>query len=29
MKMSNKYVEISKVKISTLNKNGKTILNDV
>ena len=29
MKMSNKYAEISKVKISTLNKNGKTILNDV
>ena len=29
MKMSNKYAEISKVKISTLNKNGKTILDDV
>ena len=29
MDMSNKYAEISKVKISTLNKNGKTILDDV
>ena len=27
--MSNKYAETSKVKISTLNKNGKTILDDV
>ena len=27
--MSNKYAEISKVKIKTLNKNGKTILDDV
>ena len=27
--MSNKYAEISKVKIRTLNKNGKTILDDV
>ena len=29
MKMSNKYAEISKVKIRTLNKNGRTILDDV
>ena len=27
--MSNKYAEISRVKIRTLNKNGKTILDDV
>ena len=27
--MSNKYADISKVKITTLNKNGKTILDDV